>query len=297
MSNEESSPPWRRGMAWKPLTAGEPVGIPFAEWAYITPRHPGGIKGSALRFAAREVQKETALFWFFLNYRPYDLSGQPFFTFGVPGRGFGQAPFAPAPISAAEIIDPQFTDVLPDDLREELKRDLDGQWMIAPSGMSDAQVLDAISGFQSSKQPVADPGQDQGLAERLQEIETDLQAVLDLAEGTWSVIGVGHNRPPEPIDDSPVTPDEVRGGIQAVNVYRAELSKPVADDALVAACKDTLRSLATRLSNFARWLEGQSSEFIQVIQKNCGRITAETILRVGATAVVGAAAAKLWQIL
>jgi hypothetical protein len=59
-----------RGKIYPSLTAGEPVGRPLAEWAYLTPSHPKGIKGTDLKIADAAVQRETLLVWFLQNYIP-----------------------------------------------------------------------------------------------------------------------------------------------------------------------------------------------------------------------------------
>jgi hypothetical protein len=59
-----------RGKIYRSLTAGEPVGRPLAEWAYLTPSHPKGIKGTDLKIADAAVQRETLLVWFLQNYTP-----------------------------------------------------------------------------------------------------------------------------------------------------------------------------------------------------------------------------------
>jgi len=57
-----------RGVVVKPLRAGDPLGQPLQDRAYLTPRFPEGIKRNELRLQTPEIQRETILIWFLLNY-------------------------------------------------------------------------------------------------------------------------------------------------------------------------------------------------------------------------------------
>lgn len=67
-----------RGVVVQPLRAGEPVGQPFQDRAYVTPRFPDGVKRNQLRWQPLEIQLETILIWFLRNFER--LRG-PYFGF------------------------------------------------------------------------------------------------------------------------------------------------------------------------------------------------------------------------
>ncbi len=101
-----------RGLIWKALTLGDAkFGEPYAEWAYVTPRHPSGMREGALRDASSEHQPETALHWFRLNYEPFVNDGS-WFGFGSGNSGFGQGAWAPTVWASGEILRDEFGDIV-----------------------------------------------------------------------------------------------------------------------------------------------------------------------------------------
>jgi hypothetical protein len=123
------------------------VGKPLAEWAYVTPRFPRGIKNTDLQYVDLAIQRETALWWFYLNLEPYDLTkGGPYFGFsGAIGSapigalaigggqqnigGFDQAPFASSPVAALDALSEEFGGIIVADILEELGQALGSRWM------------------------------------------------------------------------------------------------------------------------------------------------------------------------
>lgn len=205
-----------RGTIFKHLTAGEAVGLPLAEWAHVTPRYPAGIKNSALTMADAEIQRETALFWFLSNLKIYDVSaGGPYFGFASPNlfgplntqmlntAGFGQAPFAPAPIDAYQALNDEFGAVLPDALIQAIAETLSGHWM---------WILGASFG-------TVEPESKEEIQTALLEALEDLaRQIRQLAPGYGQM---GHNGPP---DDLPVTPEEQAGTLVAIEEVKAAVS-------------------------------------------------------------------------
>jgi hypothetical protein len=139
--SERNNRPTSRGKVWRNLSAGEPTGRPLSEWAYVTPRFLSGIKASDLATNADvNVQRETALFWFWSNFKPYDLSkGGPYFGFAPrPGSppdpqiaGFGQGVFAPGRVDAFHALNEEFGRILPEILLRRMGESLGSNWMWA----------------------------------------------------------------------------------------------------------------------------------------------------------------------
>jgi hypothetical protein len=70
MSDSSTAMRPSRGKVWLPLTAGEPLGRPLAEWCYRTPRFPRGIEGGDLMDVPPEIQRDTTIVWFLANHVP-----------------------------------------------------------------------------------------------------------------------------------------------------------------------------------------------------------------------------------
>jgi hypothetical protein len=111
--------------------------------------------------ANESIQRETALFWFISNLKPYELGPGPWFGFGNEKSssaqtgtgprdsgdpsigGFGQASFAPSPLQAGPILQEQFGEDLPDDWIRALGVALEGNWMWIEQRISVERVDDA----------------------------------------------------------------------------------------------------------------------------------------------------------
>jgi hypothetical protein len=165
-----------RGKVWFPLRFGEPLGKPFAEWGYRTPRFPMAIKESELASSTSEVQLETMIVWFLMNH-----------THAVDQiAGGGQRPFSNGG-RAADFLWPEFRRPVPEATVLEAANFLDGLWEQIP-----AEFV-----VQMEKQ-------------KPEELQAALIAALDdfskaLRKPTADYGGIGHNRPP---DDGPTITEE-----------------------------------------------------------------------------------------
>ena len=232
-----------RGVVWHEFGVGEGVEQPLAERAYRTPRFPQAIRGSDLRKASEQVQRETALFWFWSNLKPYDLSDGYYFSFDTPGQGFDQAPFAPSPISASDAIDSEFMGILSESLRHNLGETLSGGWMwiegdIAPTSISD---LHTSTDLQNTI---------------LTGLDDLAAAVRQLAPGHGRM---GHNGPP---DELPLTSQEQDEALDAIEQVKTGLAAGGTDGALlVRAGWAHFAHVSGKLGNWA--LEHSSTDSTQ----------------------------------
>ena len=212
MSDSPAARRRTRGVIWREFAAGDPVGKPLAEPAYRTPRFPHAIRASDLRDSATDVQQETALFWFWSNLKPYDLTGGHYFAFDTPGQGWGQAPFAPSRVSALSAIDSEFGGILNESLRRNLGDSLGGSWMWIED--------DPVSAPASELQTSAD------LRSAILTGLDDLAAAIrQLAPAHGRI---GHNGPP---DELPLTPQEQAEALDTIEQTKAGLAAGGADGA------------------------------------------------------------------
>jgi restriction system protein len=130
------------------------MGAPLAEWAYVNPKYPNGLPKSALSRSIDEIQYETALWWFRLNYKPYDLSGGRWFGFAEAGDavGYGQGTFPPPQRTSSEILEKEFNGVVRPEVTRGVSENLPGAWMeLGPGddwpGTGDASIALSISGL------------------------------------------------------------------------------------------------------------------------------------------------------
>lgn len=217
-----------RGFFWRQMRAGDPVGKPLAEWAYSTPRYPGGLVVSDLRRAAEGVQRETALIWFLANLEPFKLGPGPWFAFDVPGAGFGQGYWAPSPLVAGSVLREQFEGVLPDDLIQAIGAALGNDWMwIEP---------------QASTQPVG------GGASSKAQLQADLDGIESIIRSLVPEHGgIGHNAPD---GEEPLTPAEHAAALNSISRIRAGLAAEPAKAADVKAGALGLAEIGQKLGRY-----------------------------------------------
>jgi hypothetical protein len=199
---------WRpsQGVIIAPLRAGERFGKPLQEPAHLTPRYPLGIKNSDLRQVDQIIQRETALWWFYLNFERYDLDrAGPLFSlppkFGLKpyqtgitvaiddGNGNIRQPTTLVPLKALEIMRAEFATVLPDEIIEQLGFTVDGDWMWKTSLFEVFDPPIFSTGVLAALPPVFDA----------------LAGALKALPLSPSYGGIGHNNPPDAI---PLTEEE-----------------------------------------------------------------------------------------
>ncbi len=219
-----------RGVFWREFAVGDAIGRPLAESAYRTPHFPEGITATDLRLADATKQRATLAFWFLCNLKPYDLTGGHYFSFGVPGRGFGEAPWAPTPVVAAAPIDAEFSEIVDDEQRSAVAKMFPGEWMwIEPPsqpGATSPQELRSAGDLQAE------------LLTRLDQLADDLRRLVP-DHG-----GMGHNLPP---DELPVTLEEQAAGLTAI------------ERTLTAVASGDARDAESRWSDVRPYLEGVRS--------------------------------------
>ncbi len=188
MSDKHGSGRGRRGTVWRQMVVGGAVGKPLAEVAYLTPRYPAGVPASDLRESSPEVQRETAVIWFWNNLRPYDLTGRA--TFGFAGStgpsAFNQSTFAPEAIAASSAIDTEFQDSLSQEVRQNIAEVLAGRWM----WIDPPTVTPTVEPVNAAAANLAE------VVSRLDELAATVRAIIS-AEGSQQAAraygGIGHN--------------------------------------------------------------------------------------------------------
>jgi len=211
MSDAKPSTGPSRGKVYLPLGVGESVGLPLSEWAYRTPSHPQGLKGSGLRDADPTAQREVMLVWFLQNFIPETGPVFGFAEAAAPpeptpiGSGYGknygnafgqveiggwdQAPFSTG-VPALDLLTAEFVALVDDVMLATVSGVVPGLWVSKPHDLS--------------------PDADQTLAE----LSSTLLALLDKIDGIVrglpvKSVGRGHNRSPEGLVDIEGLPDEL----------------------------------------------------------------------------------------
>jgi hypothetical protein len=274
------------GKYWRRLNAGDPVGRPLAEWAYVTPRFPQGISQSAMREATNDTQRETALAWFWVNLEPYSVSGRPYFSLDDPTNepssvlntsalntmplntspvgsgGLDRGVWAPAPLISEAILDGEFGTVIQQPLLSEIARALPGQWMW--------RQPNNLIPFNPTELPDDWPTLGLAILSKLELLEAAL-AELHPAHGE-----IGHNAPPE---SSPLTVEDGRRLRAAAEQVRTALAftQPPADAFQVPASE--LRHIGLKLG---KWALDLVSAFTTEAAKSAGAETGKWVVRAAA---------------
>ncbi len=218
-----------RGLIWKALTLGDAkFGEPYAEWAYVTPRYPSGLREGALRDAAPEHQAETALHWFQLNYEPFVNDGS-WFGFGSGNSGFGQGAWAPTVWASGEILRDEFGGIVSDAVIAGLATVLQGEaefwtlkrdqpqtlpFLTTETPLTDRsaeveQALDRLQralnqfsehrGIGDNRGPILDDGESVNVQQAIDQARTGVRTgergvisnVLDVLQGSMAALGKG----------------------------------------------------------------------------------------------------------
>jgi hypothetical protein len=277
-----------RGKFRRAFRVGDVVGTPLEQWAYYTPRFPAGIAVSDLGAASPDVQRETALIWFYSNFKRYELGPGPHFgfaqaqptpaattsTFSDGSRfsdgssftqpapeptvaGFDQAPFAPVPVEALAALDAEFADVLEDGVRRTVADALPGEWMRSWSGPAIHEVGEG--------------------APSLSELGAAILTRLDLLQQAISELrpirgGIGHNRPPAGSPFTAREQEDLRALIDRTRASVAGGGAPASDAA--GAASGPLHALRERLGT---WLLGQVNTFVTEANKAVAKETGKLV--------------------
>jgi hypothetical protein len=257
MSDSSSAVRISRGKVLLHLVTGEPLGRPFWEWAYRTPRFPLGIKGSDLADTTSEIQRETMVVWFLANHH---LATGAYFGFSGPTptqtigplntyppnsmqlnqsievAGFGQGPFFSGG-RAPDLLKSEFAEFVPEPVILEVAGLFEGLWQrVSPEPFIDFEK--------------------QAPEERI----TTLVVILDeLTETVHKMVpahgGLGHNGPP------PITEDEKRIILRATAETR--LAVLSADYGAAHLAWESISPIVKRFGNsIAKQIENFCTKFI-----------------------------------
>lgn len=272
---ERSQGPSRRwptqGVTIAPLTVGEAAGKPLNEPAHITPRFPRGIKDSDLRNLDAALQRETALWWFFLNLEPYDLTttgiGPGLWSSGYGSAGYGVGPYdggasenaenggqtgyAPPIVSALQVLRQEFDGVIAPAVLAELGRILSLRW--------------------AWKRPPSHPlvAPPSTTAEAMTAVVPVLESLTNALEGLGRPAvhgGIGHNQPP---DESALTEEDRQAVLGEI-----EEAKQVAQSTEADAPSRLLKlwgQIKQKLGGFGQWGLDRINEFSSEASKEAGK--------------------------
>ena len=249
-----------RGKFWLSLTSGEAVGQPLAEWAYVTPDHPRGLKVSDLASSNHTTQRSTCRFWFVLNYEPYDLS-----KIGGPWGGYGtQVPvrYAPAPLTSLHLLTEEFGQVLERSTIEAVSSELHGQWMDRLDAGPELSTLSA-----------------DGLRRELSQVLGRLIVALEEIPASGVHGEVGHNQP----EDSPFTVAEKAEAVETIREFKASADDGEFLDFVSLA--DMAFWLRRSLAKLGGWLLPKLDLFAEGFAREGGAHLGKNLVPVG-TAVI-----------
>lgn len=177
------------------------------EWLYLTPRYPNGILDGVLRLVEPEVQRETALFWFFANLRPHSRYAEDIGTVGqTAGTARPSGVDADAhlsPVDALDVLREEFASVLPNEVVYGLGEFLGFGWV----WIEDARKARAV-------------------VEQREAAALALQDLADmLRETTPRHGGPGHNQP----DGIPLSGEDRDEALRSIEDIQKQLrrGKPV----------------------------------------------------------------------
>lgn len=222
---EPLTPHRARGRVLILATAGElRADDPLSNRGHISPRYPSGLSDRRLISAPAEIQRETALCWFHMNFDRFDIKvGGPYFGFaGRDGEamgniaGFGVGVFKPPTYDARQVLTNEFRDLMPDALIAAIVDGLSGQW-------------ERLDPPQRPQQPPADlPATILAELGRLREEVADLRNLP---------AGIGHNNPPA--DSNGFDP------VELIRELEAEIQTPRPDAAAIKGKWDAVASWMT----------------------------------------------------
>lgn len=294
MAEPQIQQPGPAGKYWRHLAVGTPVGVPLAEWAYVTPRFPDGISQSALQDASPEVQRETAIVWFSLNLEPYALGGGPYFGFAranaegqssqtanalvggpllnavpVNAAPYGSQPYAAAPYAGAQPRIAGFNQAVWAPARLDAAAVLSGEFgAILPESVIVEVAHDLPGQWMWRQRPPLRPVDPAELTADRAELGANILARLDALEEALRDLRpapgeIGHNRPPEGFGLPPEDDREVQAVISRARTALA--SEGETSGAELQAAADDFKPVAVK---FGEWALGQLNTFITEANKS-----------------------------
>ncbi|GBQ44502.1 hypothetical protein AA18890_2215 [Komagataeibacter europaeus LMG 18890] len=196
-----------------------------------------------------ESQMVVADWWFLANFEPFDhAKGGPYFGFSKDSVGFGQAPFAPVPLTASTILNAEFADVVDNAILEGLAARHPGEWM---------HITSPPVSFQNT--PQTEEAIRQDIARRLEVLEQQIQS-LPIRPEAINRHGIGGNYPPSPVDTtSPrlLLKAEKTEALALISECRSGISSGASSKA-IAGLWEKLKPYIASLGLFAAVLLGEA---------------------------------------
>lgn len=216
---------------------------------YWTADNPHGYSAEDLQHLGRDELVEVMKTWFYQNFED-PAEKTPY----VSAEGGYQWIWG-GPYDASEELSSEFGDHVPEDVIEEVVAAVqaDGLYEWAPKNIGDDDIVDADEGpwppivvTEAPVPPADEAAARQEVLDRLAALEAAVEKLGDRSPM------MGHNRPPEPLDDVPLTPHDGRTIRLVIEAVRAEAEKPKPEVGRVEEGASRLRSVALRLG---QWLK------------------------------------------
>lgn len=253
MSSQPMQKRLSRGTYQRPLAVNA-LGVPPTERVYYTPQFPEGRTEHELTQSSVEAQRNVACFWFLSNFKSYDLSDGKWFSFAGNGAGFGQAPFAPSPLTSEDAIDGEFSNCISIETRRSVAEMFPGNWMWIEDTFTDRRILD---------DPVSPAELQLYLLAKLDELASQVQR-LGASEG-----GLGHNwasaEMPLTSQDQDAVLDEIEKAKDAIT------SK---DKVGIALFREYLALISAKLGS---WIASKLDVFVTSFAKSAGTALGQPI--------------------
>ncbi len=183
-----------------------------------------------------EEQVELIKDWFFENFEdpvhntPHDSAeGGYIYIWG-------------GPYEADDVISNVFADVASDEVIQaavEALEDESSVWAPSHSRVLPPEEDEGDERYQEGLDAAALHAQ---MLERIDELERALESVRPP--------GIGHNRPPEPLEDQPLTADDYQAIIDAISVVRSQPIEPSAMPLEAVEAASALRKVGTKISGY-----------------------------------------------
>ena len=239
---------------------------------YWTVDNPHGYSGEDLQHLEKVQQIEVMKTWFYDNFED-PAEKTPY----VSAEGGYQWIWG-GPYDASEVLSSEFGDHVPEEVIEEVVAEVqaDGLYDWAPKNIGADDVVDADDGpwpplvVTELPQPPADEGASRReVLDRLAALEAAVEELRDQPPM------MGHNRPPEPLEDVPLTPGDGRIIKLVIKAVRAEVQKPTPAVGEVEEGASKLHSVAFRLG---QWLKQRFDQGADAFAKTLGAGLAAVLL-------------------
>jgi len=232
---------------------------------YWTADNPHGYSAEDLQHLEKEELVEVMKTWFFHNFEdpaektPYESAeGGYIYIWG-------------GPYDASDVLSSEFGDYVPEKVINEVVAGVqaDGHYDWAPRNIGDDDLVgDAdqvpwrpLPAMHALKPQTDELTARQHVLDRLAALEI---AVAELDDKDAMI---GHNQPPEPLEDTPLTADDRRTAKLVIEVVRAEAEKSVPDVSRLDQEASKLRRIGARLGE---WLQTQIDVGANAFSKTLG---------------------------